>query len=146
VSALDQLHKRTRARAEIQLADDEEVITVLAGRSKQAMVVTNRQLLIVKAGLMAGAALSGKTGSFPLEKIAAINVHTGRGVAALEVVMDGEQSPAKPDLRAAFQLANWLPCGPSLGSSPVIVELRAFVQSGGRSRSARAELTAFEND
>jgi hypothetical protein len=143
---LDQLSKRTRSRAESHLDEDEEIVTVLVGRSKQAMVVTNRQLLIVKSGLMAGATLGGKAGSFPLGSIAAVNLHTGRGVAALEVVPTGQETASKPDLRAAFQLSNWLPCEPSLAGSPVIGELRAYVKSEGRSRSARAELSAYEND
>jgi hypothetical protein len=146
MSGLDQLSKRTRSRAESHLDDDEEIVTVLVGRSKQAMVVTNRQLLIVKSGLMAGAALNSKAGSFPLAAIAAVNVHTGRGVAALEIVPIGQETAEKPDLRAAFQLSNWLPCQPSLAGSAVVGELRAYVQSAGRSRSARAELSAFEND
>jgi hypothetical protein len=146
MSALDQLSKRTRSRAENNLSDDEEIITVLVGRSKQAMVVTNRQLLIVKSGLMAGAALGGKAGSFPLAAITAINVHTGRGVAALEVVPAGQETSIKPDLRSAFQLSNWLPCQPSLASSAVIGELRAYVKSDGRSRTARAEHSAFQNE
>ena len=119
---------------------------MLSGRSRQAMVVTDRRLLIVKPGVLAGMALSAKAGSFPFATVAAINVHTGRGVAALEVVVTGQPRSAKPDLRAAFQLANWLPCHPSLSGSPVIGELRAFVLSGGRARSARAELSGFADE
>jgi hypothetical protein len=143
-STLDQLPKRTQVLARSQLAEDEEVVAVLAGRSKQAMIVTDRQVLIVKPGWMAGAALGTKAGSFPFGVITAINVHTGRGIAALEIVSAAGPPSAKPDLRTAFQLPNWLPCDPSLGRSPVIAELRSYVRSGGRARSARAELSGFE--
>ena len=141
-SALDQLHQKARKLAEGQLGEDEEVITVFPGRSKQAMIVTDRQILIVKPGIMAGAWLGPKAASFPLAAITTINVHTGRGIAALEVVVTGKQPQAKPDLTTAYQLPNWLPCHSSVGRSPLIGELRAYVQSDGRARSARAELSA----
>jgi hypothetical protein len=140
-SALDQLHRKARALAERRLADTEEVITVFPGRSRQAMIVTDQQILIVKPGLMSGAWLGPKATSFPLTAITTINVHSGRGIAALELVLAGSQPRAKPDLTTAFQLPNWLPCHASLGTSPLIGELRTFVQSGGRSPSARAELS-----
>jgi hypothetical protein len=144
-AALDQLHRKARKLADRQLADDEEVVAVVPGRSKQAMIVTDRRILLVKPGLMAGAWLGPKATSFPLASITAINVHTGRGVAALELVLAGHRTSAKPDLATAFQEANWLPCSSALGSSPVIGELRAYVESDGRSRSARAELSAFRS-
>jgi hypothetical protein len=144
-SALDQLHHKARKLAEGQLGEDEEVITVFPGRSKQAMIVTDRQILIVKPGIMAGAWLGPKAASFPLAAITTINVHTGRGIAALEVVVTGKQAQAKPDLTTAYQLPNWLPCHSSVGRSPLIGELRAYVQSDGRARSARAELSASQS-
>jgi hypothetical protein len=141
-SALDQLHKKARALADGQLAEDEEVVTVVSGRSKQAMIVTDRRILIVKPGIMAGAWLGPKAGSFPLATITTINLHIGRGIAALELVIASNPTKAKPDLTTAYQLANWLPCDSALGRSPVIGELRAYVQSDGRSRSARAQLSS----
>jgi hypothetical protein len=138
--ALDQLHRKARRLADSRLDDDEEVITVFPGRSKQAMIVTDRQLLIVKPGIMSGAWLGPKAASFPLAAITAINVHTGRGIAALELVIAGNQMPSKANLTSAYQLPNWLPCHASLGSSPLIGELRAYVESDGRAQSARAEL------
>lgn len=95
-SALDRLGKKTRRAAEVSLARDEHIITIIEGRS---------------------------------------------GVAALEVVVTGSERPAKADLRAAYQLPNWLPCHRQMSSSPVVGELRAFIQSGGRSNSARAALS-----
>jgi hypothetical protein len=144
-SSLDQLHKKARTLAEGQLGDDEEVVAVIPGRSKQAMIVTDRRIVMVKPGILAGAWLGPKTASFPLVAITTINLHTGRGIAALELVIAGNPMTAKPDLNTAFQLPNWLPCHASLGSSPVIRELRTYVQSDGRSRSARAELSSFES-
>ncbi len=144
-SALDQLHKKARALAERQLADDEQVVTVLRGRSRQAMIVTDWRILMVKPGILAGAWLGPKAASFPLASVTAINVHSGRAVSALELVIAGNPNQVKPDLTSAFQEPNWLPCDASVGSSPVIAELRAYVQSGGRARSARAELGAYES-
>jgi hypothetical protein len=139
-SALDRLHKKARLAAETKLADGEQVITAFEGRSKQALIVTDRQILIVKPGWLAGAALGAKAASFPLDRITAIHVHTGPGIAALEVVVADYPASAKPDLRAAYQSPNWLPCHRSIASSPLIAELRAFVQSGGSAQSARAAL------
>ena len=141
MSLLDQLHRKTRQAAGSKLASDEDVITIFSGRSRQAMIVTDRQVLIVKPGFMAGAALGAKAASFSFESITTINVHSGPGVAALEVVAAGYPASGKPDLRAAYQLPNWLPCHRSVGLSPLVGELRAYVQSGGRARSARAALS-----
>jgi hypothetical protein len=115
---------------------------VFAGRSKQWMVVTDRQLVIVKQGMMARAGLGTKVGTFPFADITAINLHKGPGIAALEVVRSGQEANPKPDLRVAVQRSNWLPFKASPGSAERIRELRAFVQSGGRSRSARAALSS----
>ena len=141
-ASLGHLHRKARRLAEGQLADDEEIVTVFAGRSRQAMIVTDRRLMIVKPGLMSGAWLGRKVASFPLEAIATINLHTGRSIAALELVLAGKPTQAKADLTSAFQLPNWLPCRAELGQSPLIGELRAYVESDGRARSARAELSA----
>ncbi len=108
------------------------------------MIVTDRRILIVKPGLMAGAWLGPKAASFPLASITTVNAHTGRGIVALEIVIAGRPSSPKPDLTTAFQLPNWLPCHPSVGGTLMIQELRAYVQSDGRSRSARAELSSAE--
>jgi hypothetical protein len=144
MDGLERLHKKARRLAEGELAPDEEVVTVVVGRSKQAMVVTDRQLVIVKPGIMAGAWLGRKATSFPLAKITAINVHTGRGIAALELVVAGHRAQAKPDLTTAYQLPNWLPCHLTPGTSALVGHLRAHVQSDGRALSARAELSASE--
>jgi hypothetical protein len=144
-SSLDQLHKKARRLAQRQLADDEVVVTVIPGRAKQAMIVTDQRILMVKPGLMSGAWLGPKAASFPLAAITTINVHTGPGIAALELVTAAHPTQAKSNLRTAYQTPNWLPCRASVGGSPVIRELRAYVQSDGRSRSARAELSSFQS-
>jgi hypothetical protein len=141
MSALDQLDRKARQAAERTLETDEDVITIVRGRSKQALIVTDRQVLIVKPGVMAGAAFGAKAASFSFESITKINVHSGLGVAALEVVTAFYPAAGKPDLRAAFQRPNWLPCDRSVGLTPLIDEVRAYVQSGGRARSARAALS-----
>jgi hypothetical protein len=138
-TSLDRLYKKTRRAAERNLAADEHVVAVLRGRSKQAMVVTDRQILIVTAGMNAG--FRATAASFSFEDIAAINLHTGRGVAALEVVKAGSKPAIKSNLRAAYKRPNWLPCHRYMGDSPLVGELRSFVRSGGRSQSARAALS-----
>lgn len=140
-NALDLLHKKTRRAAEKNLAGDEHIVSVLKGRFKQAMIVTDRQILIVTAGLMSGTGFRAKTASFPLASITAINLHTGPGLAALEVVAAGSERARKPNLNAAYQRTNWLPCRAPVGESPLIAELRTFVRSGGEARSARAALS-----
>jgi hypothetical protein len=141
---LDQLHRKTRRFVQAHLAEDEEVVTVFVGRSKQAMVVTDRQLVIAKAGMLAGAGFGARCAAFPLDTIKTINLHAGPGIAALEVVTATATARGKADLRAAYQRPNWLPCEPSIGASPRVAHLRAFVQSGGRAHSARAELSAAD--
>ena len=115
---------------------------MFAGRSKQWMVVTDRQLVIVKHGMMAGTGSATKVGAFPFAEITAINLHKGPRIAALEVVRSSHPANLKPDLRAAIQQSNWLPFKESPRSAERLRELRAFVQSGGRSRAARAALSS----
>jgi hypothetical protein len=141
-SPLDLLSNKARMAAAGQLADDEQAVTVFVGRSKQWMIVTDRQLVIVKQGMMAGVAMAAKVGCFPFDEISAINLHTGPRFAALEVVAKGIPANPKPDLRVVFHLVNWLPCNESIASSGLLGELRTFVESGGLARSARAALTA----
>jgi hypothetical protein len=138
------LHKKARKLAERTLGDDEELVAVIRGRSRQAMLVTDRRIIMVKPGLLAGAWLGPKAAAFPLTEITTVNVHTGRGMGALEVVIDGRPREAKADLSTAFQSPHWLPCHPSVSLSPLIGELRSYIQSNGKSRSARAELAAFD--
>jgi hypothetical protein len=141
---IGELHKKARKLAERTLGDDEELVAVIRGRSRQAMLVTDRRVIMVKPGLMAGAWLGPKAAGFPLTEITTVNVHTGRGMGALEVVVAGRPREAKADLTTAFQSPQWLPCHPSVSGSPLIGELRSYIQSNGQSRSARAELAAFD--
>lgn len=104
------------------------------------MIVTERRLLMVKPGIMSGLWLGRKAASFRLDAIAAINVHVGRGITALEIVLEGQGGRPKADLAAAFQQPNWLPCEVAMGRSPLIAALRSYVESDGRDESARAEL------
>lgn len=114
---------------------------MVSGRSKQAMIVTERRILMAKPGLMSGVWLGRKTASFPLADVTTVNVHSGRGIVALELVIAG-RPPERPDLASAFRLPTWLPCHPSVGSSPLVRALRAYVQTDGRSAEARAELSS----
>jgi hypothetical protein len=138
---LDRLPKRARRAAEANLDDDEHIVTVIEGRSRQALILTDRKVLIVKSGWIAGTTFGAKFAALSFAEIAAINVHTGPGIVALEVVKAGSKRPKRADLRAALQQPNWLPCHRGMGESPVIAELRAFVRSEGRSQSARAALS-----
>jgi hypothetical protein len=141
---IDELEKKARKLAKRALGDGEELVAVIRGRSKQAMLVTDRRIVMVKPGLMAGPWLGPKAAAFALTEITTVNVHAGRGVGALELVTAGHRREAKADLRTAFQSPNWLPCHPSVSGSPLIGELRSYIQSDGQSRSARAELGAFD--
>jgi hypothetical protein len=143
-ATIDHLHKKARKLAEGALGSDEDLVAVIPGRSKQAMIVSDRRILMVKPGILSGAWLGPKVASFALPAITTINVHAGRGMGALELVIAGRPSDGKADVTTAFQAANWLPCHPSVSSSPLIGELRAYVQSDGESRSARAQLGAFD--
>lgn len=141
---IDQLHQKARKLARAALGEDEELVAVIPGRSKQAMLVTDRRILMLKPGILAGAWLGPKAAAFPLTAITTINVHTGRGLGALELVITGNQKDLKPDLTTAFQAPNWLPCQPSVSGSSLIAELRTYVQTDGQSPSARAQLGAFD--
>jgi hypothetical protein len=140
-SPLHTLPDKARLAAEVQIADDEHAITVIEGRGKQALIVTDRQLVLVKHGLLAGVGRGVRVAGFALAEIEAINVYTGPKIAALEIVAPNYPASAKADLSEAFRRPNWLPCDRSLTGSALIGELRTFVQSEGRSRSARAALT-----
>jgi hypothetical protein len=143
-TTIEELDKKARKLAERILGTDEELVAVIRGRSKQAMIVTGRRIVMVKPGLLAGAWLGPKASAFLLTEITTVNVHAGRGVAALELVIAGRPREAKADLTTAFQSPSWLPCHPSVSSSPLIAQLRSYIQSDGQSRSARAELAAFD--
>jgi hypothetical protein len=141
---IEELDRKARKLAERALGADEELVAVIRGRSKQAMIVTGRRIVLVKPGLLAGAWLGPKASAFLLTEITNVNVHAGRGVAALELVIAGRPREAKADLTTAFQSPSWLPCHPSVSGSPLIAQLRSYIQSDGQSRSARAELAAFD--
>lgn len=141
---IEELDKKGRKLAERTLGDDEELVAVIRGRARQAMIVTDRRIIMVKPGLLAGAWLGPKAAAFPLTEITTINVHAGPGMGALEVVIAGRPREAKADLTTAFRSPTWLPCYPFVSGSPLIGELRSYIQSDGRSRSARAELAAFD--
>jgi Bacterial PH domain len=141
---IDELDKKARKLAAGALGDGEELVAVIRGRAKQAMIVTDQRIVMVKPGLLAGTWLGPKVAAFPLTEITAVNTHSGRGIGALELVTAGHPREAKADLTAAFQSPRWLPCHPSVSGSPLIGELRAYIDSDGRSRSARAELGAFD--
>jgi hypothetical protein len=99
---------------------------------------------MVKPRLLAGAWRGPKAAAFALTEITTVKVHAGRGMGALELVIAGRARDAKAELTTAFQSPNWLPCHPSVSRSPLIGELRSYVQSNGQSRSAYAELAAFD--
>jgi hypothetical protein len=141
---MGELDKKARKLAERTLGVDEELVAVIRGRSKQAMLVTGRRIVVVKPGLLAGAWLGPKASAFLLTEITTVNVHAGRGMGGLELVISGRPREARADLTTAFQSPNWLPCHPSVSGSPLIAELRSYIQSDGQSRSARAELAAFD--
>jgi hypothetical protein len=141
---IDALDKKARKLAERTLGEGEELVAVIRGRSRQAMIVTDRRIVMVKPGLLAGAWLGPKAAAFALTEITTVNVHGGRGMGALELVIAGRPREAKADLSTAFQSPNWLPCHPSVSGSPLIGELRSYIQSDGQSRSAYAELAAFD--
>jgi hypothetical protein len=141
---IDHLHRKTRKLAEDTLDADEEIVAVIPGRSKHAMIVTHRRIVMLKPGVMSGAWLGPKVASFRLTEITGINVHSGPRMGALELVIAGRPQTAKPDMSTAFQSPTWLPCHPAVSGSPAIAELRAFAETDGRSRSARAELGAFD--
>jgi hypothetical protein len=141
---IEELHKKARKLAERALGDDEQVVAVIRGRSRQAMIVTDRRIVMVKPGLLAGPWLGAKAAAFALTEITTVNVHAGRGMGALELVIAGRAREAKADLTTAFQSPTWLPCHPSVSDSPLISELRSYIQSDGQSRSASTELAAFD--
>lgn len=114
---IGELDKKARKLAEHALGVDEELVAVIRGRSKQAMIVTGRRIVIVKPGLLAGAWLGAKASAFLLTEITTVNVHAGRGMGGLELVIAGRPREARADLTTAFQSPRWLPCHPSVSGS-----------------------------
>ena len=54
---LAELDKKARKLGERTLEADEELVAVIRGRSKQAMIVTGRRIIIVKPGSWLGRGL-----------------------------------------------------------------------------------------
>jgi hypothetical protein len=107
---IEELDKKARKLAERALEDDEPLVAVIRGRSKQAMIVTERRIVMVKPGLLAGAWVGPKVVAFPLSEITTVNTHSGPGVGALELVVADRPRDTKADLRTAFLSPTWLPC------------------------------------
>lgn len=138
MSATAGLHKKTCAILAKQLTADEQVITVLEGRAKQALVVTNQRLLLIKPGFMAGATLGANVTSFAFATVNGINAHVSMGGGVIEIVSSGHQAFRQTGgghdfNKASYELPNCLPCDRNVAQSSVIAELRTYVQ---RSASA----------
>jgi hypothetical protein len=78
---IDELDKKARKLAERALGDGDELVANIRARSKQAMIVTDRRIVMVKPGLPGRGVAGPKAAAFPLTEITTVNVHAGRAWA-----------------------------------------------------------------
>jgi hypothetical protein len=133
---LNTLAGTTRKHLEPQLRPDENVIGVIKGPSKQALVALETRLFIVKPGLMAGSAFGAKVTAFDYRQITAIELNKKLTTAVIEVIAAGYQGTRKTsfwsqeDGEDAWKTSNCLPLGRNEAekAQPVLAAIRERIE------------------
>jgi hypothetical protein len=109
---MDNLKRREEQVLRQNLLTDEQVIDQLVGRYDQALVLTDRKLLIIKGGLMAGVTFGAKATSFDYRTIT-VEVRTGMLQGVLEIASGGisgaERSAWNTGANGAVKAPNCVP-------------------------------------
>jgi len=71
------LHAKAVEAVEQALAPDESVQLVVHGLSNQAIVATDRRVLVFKKGFMAGASFGSELTSWTYRSLVGVQIHTG---------------------------------------------------------------------
>ena len=110
--SLENLHKKARGPLERSLTQGEEVHDWVSGSSHQAMALTDRRVIVIKPGFMAGSAFGANASSFPLQDITSLEVRKRWGTSFL-VVRTAGSSTADPTLldksADGYKLPNVIP-------------------------------------
>ena len=89
---LSALNGKTQKLLQGHLAPGESVQICLVGNSSQALIATDRRLMVAKAGIMAGATFGGTVTSFNFGDVNGIEVQTHITTAVIEVITAGYQN------------------------------------------------------
>lgn len=110
---MQKLGRKEQQAVEKNLLPGEAVICQVVGASNQALVVTNRKTLIIKAGFMAGATFGAKVTSFDLRTVASVEVRVNMMTGTLQISAGGLQTSDKgywgTGRESAFQSPNVIP-------------------------------------
>ncbi|MCW3001929.1 MAG: hypothetical protein JWQ20_1227 [Conexibacter sp.] len=115
MTPLDLLPDKTRKAAAEQLRADDEVLGVINGSSKQAIVALADRILVIKPGFMAGATFGASVTAFPYRNISAIEVNVKMFNGVIELVAAGYDGRKPTDFWSSdknkdpFKLSNCLP-------------------------------------
>jgi hypothetical protein len=91
----DRLGGRERDLLTANLAPGEEILGQYVGRHGQALVVTDRRVLIIKTGMLAGQAFGGRAFHFDYRTIASVEVRVGMVGGVFEVAGGGVQGTGR---------------------------------------------------
>jgi hypothetical protein len=103
---MDKLGSREASLLIAALLPGEKVLGQYVGRHGQALVITDRQVLILKAGMMAGQTFGGRSSSFPYRSIRSAQVRYGTDSDYFEIATGETQS-----IGGAAKAPNCVPLG-----------------------------------
>lgn len=95
---MDRLGKKEGKLLEQNLSDGEKVLSVCVGSSGQAVILTDKKVLFVKVGYMAGQAFGGKAITYSYDNITSVEVKTGIMTGVFEIASGGVQG---------YERSNW---------------------------------------
>lgn len=91
----DNLGKREAKLLNQNLISDERVISTCVGSYGQAVVLTNKKVLIIKCGIFAGQTFGGKVSTYNYDTITSVEVRIGLSLGVFEIATGGVQGYEK---------------------------------------------------
>ena len=88
------------------LGSDETVLGIVIGRFGQAIVATNKKMLVVKNGFMSGQAFGNKATSFDYRNIVGVEVRKGLTQCEFELLAGGLMNNQSNSMKAKANMAN----------------------------------------
>jgi hypothetical protein len=117
---LDKLHKKARGPIDQTLTPNEKVRSCITGMSKQAMVLTDQRIVVVKPGMMAGVTFGANVTSFSLPTITAVEFSKRFGTSLLVIRAAGAPvvNPTTSSGPASgYELPNVIPINDDKGAA-----------------------------
>lgn len=112
--SLEKLHKRARTPVAAALAAGEEVRHWVQGNSHHTMALTDRRVIVVKPGMLAGATFGAKVTSYSLDEISAVEVIKRLGTSWI-VIRSAGVAFVDPTIKNGntdgYKLPNVIPTG-----------------------------------